>query len=69
MPDELYTLTDVARILKLKPHVINYALLTGRIPEARRVGGRRLFTLDDLANIAHIMNVQIIPELIQKGRL
>lgn len=69
MPEELFTLSDIARILKLKPHVVNYAMLSGRLPEVRRVGGRRLFTLDDLATIAHIMDVQIVPELQARGRL
>ena len=66
---ELYTLVDASRILGVRPHVLSYALLSGRIAEPRRAGGRRVFTMGDLVNISEILKLQIVPELIRKGEI
>ena len=58
MTQQIYSLGEVARKLNMKPHIINYALTTGRIPEVRKVGHRRVFTNSDLARIAEIMGCQ-----------
>jgi hypothetical protein len=69
MDQELYTLADASRILSVRPHVLAYALLSRRIPEPRRAGGRRVFTMGDLVNISEILKLEIVPELIRKGEI
>lgn len=67
MNNELYTLSDAARVLGVRQHVLVYAMLSGRCPEPRRVGGRRLFTMDDLVRISELLKLEIIPTLARKG--
>lgn len=66
---QYYTLADASRILGVRPHVLTYALLSRRIPEPRRAGNRRVFTIGDLATISEILKLEIVPELIQKGEI
>ena len=45
----IYSLKDVAALVGVKPHRIEYALKNGYLPEpAERVTNRRIFTTTDL---------------------
>jgi DNA-binding transcriptional MerR regulator len=45
----VYSLKDVAALVGVKPHRIEYALKNGYLPEpAERVTNRRIFTVTDL---------------------
>jgi hypothetical protein len=47
-----FLLGEVARILNRKPHHVVYPLVTGQIPEPEtRIGGKRLFTVDDVERL------------------
>jgi DNA-binding transcriptional MerR regulator len=59
MESEIYTLRDACEILRVQPHIITYLLATGKIPEPRRIGGRRLFTAADLAAISEILKLSV----------
>jgi DNA-binding transcriptional MerR regulator len=54
MGGSYFTLADVVRTLRTQPHIVTYMLRTGRIPEPMRVGGRRLFTMEDVSRIEAI---------------
>ncbi len=50
---QYYTLSDVVKILGLKPHVITYAITSGHLPEPPvRVGNKRIFTEEDVERMA-----------------
>lgn len=65
MQPELYSLSDVSRILgNIAPHRILYLLSTRAVPEPRlRVGGRRLWALDEIAQLAEKLKIQLGNEL------
>jgi hypothetical protein len=52
---KLYILSDVARLLKKRPHQITYAITSGLVPEPEmRIGGRRVFQCEDIGRlVAH----------------
>ena len=53
-----YLLSDVARILDLKPHKIVYSLTTRQIPEpALRVANKRVFSAEDVLRLASHFHV------------
>ena len=46
---KIYSLKDIAALVGVKPHRIEYALKNGYLPEpAERVTNRRIFTTTDL---------------------
>jgi len=50
---EPLSLKDAARVLRLKPYQIGYAISVGSVPEpALRVGNRRIFQNEDLKALA-----------------
>ena len=50
---KLYLLSDVARLMRRRPHQITYAITSGLLPEPKmRIGGRRVFQDDDIERIA-----------------
>ena len=52
MPQTL-SMQDIARLLQIQSYRIQYAYAHNRLPEPRlRIGGRRVFTLDDLQQLA-----------------
>lgn len=68
MNNELYSLRDVARILRCQPYQIVYLITTGQVPEPRlRIGGKRIFTFADMARIADKMSLELGQELARKG--
>ena len=60
--NDYYMLADVARILRVKPYRIVYLLTSGQTPEVMRLGGRRIFTFEDMLRIADCLQVQITAE-------
>ena len=46
-------LKDVARLLKVKPYQITYALTTGLVEEPKlRIANKRIFDAEDVARLA-----------------
>ena len=49
----MYLLSDVARLMRKRPHQITYAITSGLLPEPElRMGGRRVFQKQDIERIA-----------------
>ena len=58
MTQDLFTIGDVARELDVPQHRIAYLIQQNRAKETYRLGGRRVFTEKDMANIAHELKQQ-----------
>ena len=64
MNAELFSLSDVARLLSVKPHRILYALSTGAAAEpALRVAGKRLWNYAEVAALSELLKLQIAAKL------
>lgn len=59
MQQDMYTLKDAARILRVQPHVLTYVFSTRKLPEPMRLGGRRVFTAADLARINEFLQLHV----------
>ena len=60
MKKEHYLLRDVARVLKVKPYQIAYALSVGLVPESQlRISNKRVFQAEDIARLAEHFNVEL----------
>ena len=60
---KMYLLSDVARLVKKRPHQITYAITSGLLPEPKvRMGGRRVFQDEDIRRIADFFGVQLKKE-------
>jgi len=67
---EYFLLSDVARLLGVQGYKIIYQLVTGKVQEPRlRIGGRRIFTIEDIHRIAEKLQIQLAQELAAKGEL
>ena len=56
----LLLLGDVARLVPCKPYQVVYLLTTGQLPEpALRLGGRRVFTQEDVVRIRSKLTTNI----------
>ena len=54
------SMTECARALNVQSYRIQYAYAHNRVPEPRlRIGGRRVFTLDDLQQLAKHFGVKL----------
>jgi len=54
------SLKDVAKLLKLKPYKIVYALTTGLVEEPKlRIANKRIFQEDDVQRLAAHFGVQL----------
>lgn len=61
---ELHSLSDVARLLNVKPHKVLYLLSVGAVPEPRlRVAGKRLWTIEEIVPVSEKLKVQLAAEL------
>ena len=61
MPEQqFYSLKDAAEVLKVQPYRIVYLLTTGQVPEPRRIGGKRIFTIMDLHRLAKQLDIENI---------
>lgn len=61
---------DVAELLRVSADKIFYLLQTGQIPEPRlRVGGKRLWTLEEISPISEKLKIQHALEIppVKKG--
>ena len=58
MNQKFYSLKDAAAILHRQPYQIVYALTTGKVDEPQRIGGKRIFTSDDLQRLADRLGVE-----------
>jgi DNA-binding transcriptional MerR regulator len=47
--NELFSTIDVARLLQVPEHRINYAYRAGKLPEPIVIAGKRIFTNNDVA--------------------
>jgi len=55
-----YTLRDVARLLKVKPYQVTYALSVGHVPEpGTRINNKRVFQEDDIQRLAKHFGVEM----------
>lgn len=56
MKENLYLMGDVARRLGVPPHRVAYLYLTRKLAEPEiRMGGRRMFTEEDIERIAQAL--------------
>jgi len=60
MPKELFLLREAAKRIGVRPHQLDYAILSGFIPQpALRLGTMRVFTETDVKNAKqHFANKQ-----------
>ena len=64
MTKQLFSLGDVAQLLRTTPYKIHYLLATGQIPEPRlRVGSRRIWTADEVVPISEKLSAEKAVEL------
>ena len=60
---KLYLLSDVARLMRKRPHQITYAITSGLLPEPQmRMGGRRVFLDEDIQRIAEYFGLRLTKE-------
>ena len=69
METEYFLLNDLAKLLGVQAYQIVYLLTTRQVPEPRRIGNRRVFTIYDAHRIAEKLQVQLAGELAAKGEL
>lgn len=56
---QLFSMIDVAELLRVPADKIFYLLQTGQIPEPRlRAGGKRLWTLEEISPISEKLKIQ-----------
>lgn len=67
MDTDYYTLGQLADLLRCKPYQIHYLCATRQIPEPRRVGGRRCFTLPEAARISELLKLNLGQELLDRA--
>lgn len=48
MPKELFLLREAAKRIGVRPHQLDYAILSGFIPQPARLGNMRVWTESDL---------------------
>jgi hypothetical protein len=63
MTQQLFTLADACIILGVKPYVVTYLLATKKLPEPQRIGGRRMFTDEDLSKLSAVLKLDAYPRL------
>ena len=64
MNQQLYSLGDVAQLLRTTPHRIHYLLTTGQVPEpARRIGSRRIWTMAEILPISEKLGLERMADL------
>jgi hypothetical protein len=68
MTEACYTLKDVASILHTEPYRIVYQLSTHKVADVPRIGGRRIFSLEDVQRIATALEIEMTQELKEKNR-
>ena len=56
MPEN-WTLGQVAQMLKVPQHRVQYLFRARKVPDVRRIGGRRIFSEQDVEQIAKALGV------------
>ena len=60
MKKKHYLLREVARLLKVKPYRVSYAINVGLVPEpALRISNKRIFQEDDIQRLATHFGVEL----------
>ncbi len=60
MNNDLFSMREVARILRVQPYQIAYLLNTNRVPEPQvRLGNRRGFAAADIQRLAVKLKVEL----------
>ena len=59
MDHKLYSIRDVARLLNVQEHRIQYAHRSNKVPSPELVGGRRLYRWNDIRKLAREFNVDL----------
>jgi DNA-binding transcriptional MerR regulator len=55
-----YLLGEVARLLKIKPYRISYAISMGLIPDAKlRISNKRVFTFEEIEKMAVHFGIEL----------
>ncbi len=57
-------LSEVARLLKKKPHQVVYAITSGAVEDVGRFGGRRVFRPKDVQRLAQHFGLKLAPEFV-----
>lgn len=56
---KLYSIREVAKILKKQPYQITYLLETGQVPEPKvRLGNRRAFSLEEVTQLLEVFEAK-----------
>ena len=63
-----HSLKDAASILQKQPYQLTYLMTTGKVAEPQRIGGKRVFTIDDLRRIADQLGIDNLEELLKRHR-
>lgn len=69
MQHKLFSLGDVAKLLRTQPYRIVYLLNVGAVPEPRiRAAGKRLWTHEEIVPIAEKLKIDLATDLNRQGR-
>ena len=67
MKQQHFLLKDVAKVLKVKPYQVAYALSVGLVEEPEfRTSNKRIFTVEDIARLAEHFKVDLPSKLARK---
>ena len=66
METQFYSLRDAAEVLTVQPYRIVYLLTTGQATEPMRIGGKRIFSIADLNQLAEKLNIKNIQDVLEK---
>jgi len=56
---QFYTISDAARLLGVQEYRLQYAHRTGKVPSPEIVAGRRLYTWQDIEQLAQHFGVDL----------
>ena len=59
MDQKLYSIGDVARLLNVQQHRIQYAHRSNKVPSPRLVAGRRLYRWSDITKLGRLFGVDL----------
>jgi DNA-binding transcriptional MerR regulator len=59
MNHRLYSISDVARLLNVQQHRIQYAHRSNKVPSPRLVGGRRLYRWSDITKLGALFGIDL----------
>lgn len=56
---QVYSISEVARILRVPPHKITYQYSVGKLPEPDKVLGRRAYHWNDIVALGKHLGVEV----------